>query len=76
MSATNVDRYRAVGQTIKAYRIKKGFTQEELADRASISISYLTKIEAPNTDKSFSLEALFAISDALDIPASRFLEDI
>ncbi|GHU68085.1 hypothetical protein AGMMS49983_20240 [Clostridia bacterium] len=76
MSANNSDRYKLIGQTIRKYRTEKGYTQEELADRASISISYLTKIEAPNIDKAFSLEVLFAISDALGVPVSQFVEGI
>ena len=46
----------AIGQTIKKYRKLRGLTQEQLADMVCISISYLTKIEAPNCDQPFSLE--------------------
>jgi len=67
MSADYCNRYKEIGQAIKKKRIEIGITQEELALRAAISISYLTKIEAPNTNKTFSLEVLFAISDALGI---------
>jgi transcriptional regulator with XRE-family HTH domain len=67
-------RYRKIGQQIAYYRKQKGLTQEELADKISISNSYLTKIEAPNCDKSFSLEVLFEIADALQIPVNTLLE--
>jgi len=70
MSAGYADRYREIGQAIKKRRIEKGLTQEDLADKAAISISYLTKIEALNTNKAFSLEVVFAISDALGIPVT------
>jgi transcriptional regulator with XRE-family HTH domain len=66
MAGKYVDRYKRIGQAIQYYRKQKGLTQEELADRTSISLSYITKIEAPNCDKSFSLEVLFEIADALD----------
>ena len=76
MSAGNSDRYKIIGQTIKRKRIEKGLTQEELADKAAISVSYLTKIEAPNTDKAFSLEVVFTVADALDISVADLFENI
>lgn len=68
--------YKTIGQNIRRYRKEKGFTQETLAEKASISMSYLTKIEAPNCDKSFSLEVLLDISSALDIDVRNLLENI
>ncbi len=72
MAGKNSDKYKKIGQKIQFYRKQKGFTQEELADKISISKSYLTKIEAPNCDKTFSLEVLFEISDALEVPIDKF----
>ena len=74
MSAGYLDKYKEIGQLIKKKRVEKGLTQEELAERAAISISYLTKIEAPNTQKTFSLEVVFAISDALEISVIELFE--
>ena len=68
--------YKIIGQAIKKYRKDKGFTQEQLADRVSISMSYLTKIEAPNCDQPFSLEVVFDIAEVLEIPAHTLLEDV
>lgn len=34
-----------LGKTIKKLRNEKGFTQEELAEKAHINVSYLAKIE-------------------------------
>lgn len=76
MTGKYSDRYKKIGQKIKYYRRRKGLTQQELADKISISLSYLTKIEAQNCDKPFSLEVLFEVSDALNIPATCLLEDI
>lgn len=72
----NANRYKKIGQLIQFYRKQKGLTQQELADKISISKSYLTKIEAPNCDKSFSLEVLFEIADALQLPVCALLENI
>ncbi|MDR0854632.1 MAG: helix-turn-helix domain-containing protein [Clostridiales Family XIII bacterium] len=76
MSAKYSAYYTAIGQRIKEYRKVKGLTQEALAEKASISISYLTKIEAANCDKSFSLEVIFDIANALEIPFIDLLTDI
>ena len=50
MSQKHSEQYKIIGQAIKKYRKQRGLTQEQLADRVRISISYLTKIEAPNCD--------------------------
>ena len=76
MSEKHSDKYKIIGQTIKHYRKLKQLTQEQLADQTCISVSYLTKIEAPNCDQPFSLEVLFDISEVLDISIHQLLEDI
>lgn len=43
MSQKHSEQYKIIGQAIKKYRKQRGLTQEQLADRVSISISYLTK---------------------------------
>lgn len=47
-------------------------TQSELADKVGISLSYLSKIEAVNCNKSFSLHVLFDIADALGVDIKDF----
>ncbi|WP_031515665.1 helix-turn-helix domain-containing protein [Desulfofalx alkaliphila] len=59
--------YKKIGQNIKKLRIKNQLTQQEFSKLIGISCSYLTKIEAPNCDKKFSLELLIVISDKLNI---------
>lgn len=61
------ERYRTIGKRIAYYRNKRGWTQDFLADKIGISTSYLSKIEAPRSNKSFSLDVLFLIADALEI---------
>lgn len=59
MNQKHSKEYKSIGQTIKKYRKLRGLTQEQLADMVCISISYLTKIEAPNCDQPFSLEVIW-----------------
>lgn len=76
MEQKHADKYRIIGQTIKKYRKLRKLTQQQLADKASISISYLTKIEAINCDQPFSLEVILDISEVLDVSVHQLLEDI
>ena len=76
MNQKHTKEYKIIGQAIKKYRKDKGLTQEQLADKVSISMSYLTKIEAPNCDQPFSLEVVFDIAEVLEIPAHTLLEDV
>ena len=48
-------------------------TQEELAERIDRSPAFVGHVEAPNIKKAVSLDTLFAIAQALDVPAYRFL---
>ena len=54
-------------ENIKAIRKSKGLSQEELAERANLSRSHISVIEAPGIVRPFSLEVFYNIADALDI---------
>ena len=69
------DRFCELGLTIAALRKMQGLSQEKLADKAHISRSLLSLIEAPNVAHSFSLEALYNIADALGIRAGDLLNN-
>lgn len=67
MNSKHTQQLRAIGEHIAQIRKSKGLTQEDLADKASISYSYLTKIEASNCLISFSIETLLDIANALGV---------
>lgn len=67
ISFKNHDRFIQLGIAISALRRMRGLSQEKLAEKAGISRSLLSVIEAPNIAKAFSLEVFYDISDALDI---------
>ena len=69
----NRDRFIELGLTIAALRKMQGMSQEQLADKAQISRSHLSSIEAPNIIRPFSVEVLFNIADALDVRAGNLL---
>ena len=69
----NRDRFVELGLMISALRKAKGYTQHELAEKAHISRSHLSSIEAPNISSSFSLEVFFNIADILEVKPGDLL---
>ena len=74
ISPDNMDRYIAIGLNIAYYRKREGLTQDQLAERADLSRTFLSTIEAPNLVTNLSLEMLFNIADALKIDPAKLLE--
>lgn len=69
----NRDRFIQLGIVIAAMRKMRGMSQEQLAEKASISRSHLSAIEAPNMVRAFSLDIFFNIADALEIDPSDLI---
>lgn len=69
----NVDRLIQLGIAISTLRKIRGMSQEQLAEKAKISRSLLSYIEAPNMAYSFSLNVLYNIADALEIAPEKLL---
>lgn len=63
----NRDQFIELGVAIAALRRLRGMSQEQLSEKAGISRSHLSSIEAPNLVYPFSLEVLFNIANALDV---------
>ncbi|MFG6356197.1 MAG: helix-turn-helix domain-containing protein [Acetatifactor sp.] len=70
----NRDYYIEVGLNIAFYRKRAGMTQDNLAEKAGLSRSHLSAIEAPNIIRPFSMEALFNIARALGVEPCKLLE--
>ena len=69
----NQERYRKIGKRIAELRKEQGFTQRELSEKAGISMTTLREIENPEICRSFSLDFIFFISDALNIEPEKLL---
>ncbi len=69
----NRDKFIQLGIAIASLRKLRGMSQEQLAEKAGVSRSLLSIIEAPNTANSFSMEAFFDIAEALDISPADLL---
>ena len=73
VSFKNRDRFVQLGIAICTLRKMRGLSQEKLAEKAGISRSLLSAIEAPGTAKAFSLEVFFDLADALDVDPSDLI---
>lgn len=69
------DLYRVIGSNIKNYREKARLTQVQLAEKAQISISYLSKIEASGCNKSLSISVLNQIANVLGVEITEFFKE-
>ena len=67
VSFKNSDRFIQLGIALSTLRKIRGFSQEQLAEKAGISRSLISAIEAPGIAKGFSLEVFFDLADALDV---------
>ncbi len=82
ISFDNRDRLIQLGVSIATLRRIRGLSQEKLAEKAGISRSLLSAIEAPGMAKSFSLDIYFNIAKALSVDpvelmrASVFPDDV
>ncbi len=63
----NRDRFVQLGIAIASLRKLKGLSQEKLAEKAGVSRTLISTIEAPGIANNFSLEVFFDIADALEI---------
>ena len=72
-SFENVDRYYEMGANIAYYRRLAGFTQAQLAERVGVT-RVQSGIESPNTATACSIELLFRIAAALQVPPYKLLK--
>lgn len=73
MKAEFRDDYIKIGLKISYYRKLRSLTQAQLAELLGCEVSFIGQIEAPNVYKSISLDTLFRIAKALEIPAYKLL---
>jgi DNA-binding XRE family transcriptional regulator len=76
--ACSVDKIKkvrqALGANIRRFRQKAGLTQEELAEKADFHPVYISQVESGH--KALSIEAVWKISKALQVPMSHFFRGI
>ena len=70
------DLYEKIALNIKKYRKEAGITQAVLAERVGVSHEFIRRIESTKGRKTFSIDTIYKISLALDIPISKLVEGI
>lgn len=70
----NRDRFIQLGIAISALRKMRGMSQEQLAEKANVSRSHISAIEAPGLVRPFSLEVFFNLADALEIDPADLIQ--
>ena len=68
------DIYDEVAKNIKYYRKSKNMTQAQLAEKTEYSHEFIRRIEAPNSKKNFSIDAVSNIANALEINIELLFE--
>ena len=66
-----INQYTIFSNNIRYYRRKKELTQEMLAEKAELSISYIKQIESCKEYKNVTLTSILKLSKALDIPVNE-----
>lgn len=61
---------------IKRLREKAGLTQQQLADKAGISMNYVAKIESKKMQRGFTIVSLGRIADALGLDIRELFKPI
>ena len=72
MQRAHNEEYRKLGLNISYYRKERKLSQMELAAKIDISRTHMSRIE--NNDCAVSLDVIFSIAKALDIPTYRLFE--
>lgn len=62
------------GKLLKEQRSKSGVTQADLALRAGIAVSFISRMERGQACP--TLDTVFRIADALDVPPEEFVKRV
>ena len=65
--------YKTLGENIAFYRKRRRLTQLQLSEAADISRNHLSRIE--NADCAVSLDAVFAIANALGVEPYKLFQN-
>jgi transcriptional regulator with XRE-family HTH domain len=71
-ASSRSDPKRILGNNVRRIRHEAGISQEELADRAKLHRTYISSLE--RGARNVSVENIFAIADALNVPPGDLLE--
>ena len=65
------DDFQIISNNIKYLRMKKGYTQEQLAEAADLSVSHLSKVESGQ--RRIGMKAYLSLLKALDVSEDDYI---
>lgn len=68
--------FNVIRYNIKRIRESKNLTQQQLADKANITMNYLSKIESTKMQRGLSIVSLGRIADALGLDIRELFKPI
>ena len=72
MQKEHYEEYKKLALNIAYFRKEKGYSQMLLSEKIGISRTHMSRIE--NNDCALSLDVVFKIAKALDIPVYKLFE--
>ena len=69
----NIIDYTKIGERVRDARLKKGLSQEKLAELTDMSSSHISHIE--NASSKIGLPAIVRVANALDVTVDSILQD-
>ena len=65
-----------VRKNIRKYRLIRGYTMQELADKTELTHGYVRDLECLTIDKTPTLETIGKFADSLEIDIRQLFDDI
>lgn len=68
--------FNIIRYNIKKIRNKRNLTQQQLADKAGVTMNYIAKIESQKMQRGFTITVLGRIADALEVDIRELFKPI
>ena len=68
--------YTILVKNIKYFRLKSNMTQEQLAEKSDLSVSYIKQIESGKEFKNITFNTISKIAKALNIDVKELFNEI
>lgn len=72
MDVSQIEKYKLLGLNVSYYRRRRELTQEQLAEMVNIDRTHVGNLELARAGT--SLDVIFRIADALEIPVYKLFE--
>ncbi len=70
-----LDEYKVLTENIRYYRMKANLTQEQLAEKSDLSVSYIKQLESGKEFKNITFNSFSKIAKALNISVKQLFTE-